>query len=145
MALDTALTRLDTVRNEARRVPVSNPAPTSAITSRFGNRVDPFLGRLALHAGIDFRAGIGQAVHVTAAGTVISAGKAGGYGNMVEVDHGNGVTTRYAHLSSISVVPGDKLRLGQTVGRTAIPDAPPDRTCIMKCASMARRSTPWAS
>lgn len=117
VALDTALTRLDTVRNEARRVPVSNPAPTSPITSRFGNRVDPFFGRLALHAGIDFRATVGQSVRVTAAGTVVSAGKAGSYGNMVEVDHGNGVTTRYAHLSAITVVAGDKVRLGQTIGR----------------------------
>ena len=59
VALDTALARLEHVRSQARMLPVNNPSPASDITSRFGNRVDPFLGRLALHAGTDFRASTG--------------------------------------------------------------------------------------
>jgi murein DD-endopeptidase MepM/ murein hydrolase activator NlpD len=80
-------------------------------------RIDPFLGRPAMHTGIDFRGDIGEAIRVTAAGTVVSAGWSGGYGRMVEVDHGNGLSTRYGHLSEIDVKVGDRLKPGQSVGR----------------------------
>jgi len=114
--LDTALDRLDAARRTAKKLPFGNPAPGSTVTSRFGNRTDPFLGRLALHAGIDFRAHTGTEVHVTGAGKVTLAGSNGGYGNMVEVDHGNGLTTRYAHLSRVLVKVGDRLKAGDAVG-----------------------------
>lgn len=118
VTLDNALARLESVRSQARKLPLSNPSPASDITSRFGNRLDPFLGRLALHSGIDFRVGIGTRIAATAPGTVIAAGKNGGYGNMVEIDHGNGVTTRYAHLSTILVNVGDKVTAGEAVARS---------------------------
>ncbi len=114
--LDEALSRLDAARRTARKLPFGNPAPGSDITSRFGNRTDPFLGRLALHAGIDFRVGQGTEVHATGSGTVVLAGRNGGYGNMVEIDHGNGLTTRYAHLSKVLVKPGDQVENGSPVG-----------------------------
>ncbi len=114
--LDAALQRLEKVRSEARNLPFGNPAPGSQVTSRFGNRVDPFLGRAAFHAGIDFRGKTGTPVHVTGAGTVVRAGRAGGYGNMVEVRHKNGVSTRYGHLSRILVKTGDHVELGDRVG-----------------------------
>lgn len=116
--LDQALERLEKVRTTARKLPFGNPSPGSDITSRFGNRNDPFLGRLALHAGVDFRASIGTDIRTTGMGTVITAGRNGGYGNMVEVDHGNGLTTRYAHLSEILVNVGDKVAAGAVVGRS---------------------------
>ena len=116
VALDDALSRLESVRVQARRLPVSNPAPGSDITSPFGNRPDPFLGRLALHSGIDFRVGVGTAVNVTAPGTVVTAGFNGSYGYLVEVDHGNGVSTRYAHMSEIAVHPGQTVKAGTTLG-----------------------------
>ncbi len=118
VALDSALARLEQVRSQAKKLPFNNPSPQSDITSRFGNRLDPFLGRLALHAGIDFRASVGTRVVATAPGTVIAAGKNGGYGNMVEIDHGNGITTRYAHLSTILVNVGDKISSGEAIGRS---------------------------
>jgi murein DD-endopeptidase MepM/ murein hydrolase activator NlpD len=114
--LDIALERLDTVRRTARKLPFGNHSPGSNITSRFGNRTDPFLGRLALHAGIDFRASTGTEIHSTGAGTVITAGRNGGYGNMVEIDHGNGLTTRYAHLSRVLVKVGDHVAASDPVG-----------------------------
>ncbi|HXV29360.1 MAG TPA: M23 family metallopeptidase, partial [Sinorhizobium sp.] len=86
--------------------------------SNFGNRLDPFFGRLALHAGIDFRAEAGTRVRSTAAGTVTSAGPAGGYGNMIEVDHGNGVSTRYAHLAVVLVGAGDHVKADQVIGKS---------------------------
>nr|WP_223217224.1 M23 family metallopeptidase [Rhizobium cauense] len=114
--LDDALTRLETVRNTAESLPFQNPAVGKEITSSFGNRRDPFLGRLALHSGIDFRFAPGEKVRPTAPGKVIAAGWTGGYGNMVEVDHGNGISTRYGHMSEILVRVGDKVDRGEVIG-----------------------------
>lgn len=114
--LDTALNRLDEMRDTARRLPFANPSPGSQITSRFGNRTDPFVGRLALHAGIDFRLPTGSQVHATGAGTVLTAGRSGGYGILVEIDHGNGIVTRYAHLSRSLVKAGDTVDTGDAIG-----------------------------
>jgi murein DD-endopeptidase MepM/ murein hydrolase activator NlpD len=115
--LDAALTRLESVRETARDLPFSNPAPGQPVTSRFGNRVDPFLGRLALHAGIDFSAQTGDEVKSTGAGKVVAAGVVGGYGNMVEIDHGYGISTRFGHLSKILVSVGDEVKTGDLIGR----------------------------
>ena len=115
--LDSQLSRLEKVRETARELPFGNPAPGHEITSRYGNRIDPFLGRLALHAGIDFQAETGQDVKATGAGKVIAAGAAAGYGNMVEIDHGQGITTRYGHMSKILVKEGDAIEAGDIIGR----------------------------
>jgi murein DD-endopeptidase MepM/ murein hydrolase activator NlpD len=85
-------------------------------TSGFGIRSDPLLGRPAMHTGLDFRAGTGDPVRATANGKVASSGWAGGYGRMVEIDHGNGLSTRYGHLSEINVKVGDQIRIGQVIG-----------------------------
>ena len=85
-------------------------------TSGFGVRTDPFLGRPAMHTGLDFRASTGDPVRATANGNVVSSGWAGGYGRMVEIDHGNGLSTRYGHLSEIHVKIGDQIRIGQVIG-----------------------------
>ncbi|MVA35979.1 M23 family metallopeptidase [Agrobacterium vitis] len=114
--LDSALNRLDSARETAKDMPFSNPAATHEITSPFGNRPDPLLGRLAMHTGIDFRATNGSPVKSAGAGTVITAGPTGGYGNMVEIDHGQGLSTRYGHMSKILVRPGEKIEVGQLIG-----------------------------
>jgi murein DD-endopeptidase MepM/ murein hydrolase activator NlpD len=111
------LERLAEVRNLASQLPLAKPVPNAAITSRFGTRLDPFLRRPALHTGVDFRAPKGYPVRSTAAGTVATAEYNGGYGKMVEIDHGNGVTTRFGHLSRISVKAGDRVAKGAIVGR----------------------------
>lgn len=115
-ALDAALNRLETVRGTAKRLPFANPAPGQEITSRFGNRPDPFFGGLAMHAGIDFRAPTGTEIRSTGGGKVVTAGFSGGYGNMVEVDHGLGLSTRYGHMSRILVSEGDTVEPGQLIG-----------------------------
>ncbi|WP_028744575.1 peptidoglycan DD-metalloendopeptidase family protein [Rhizobium mesoamericanum] len=114
--LDDALTRLEMVRVTADSLPFQNPGVGKEITSSFGNRRDPFLGRLALHSGIDFRFTPGEKVRPTAPGKVIAAGWTGGYGNMVEVDHGNGISTRYGHMSEILVKVGDKVDRNDVIG-----------------------------
>jgi murein DD-endopeptidase MepM/ murein hydrolase activator NlpD len=85
-------------------------------TSGFGVRSDPFLGRPAMHTGLDFRASTGDPVRATANGKVVSSGWTGGYGRMVEIDHGNGLATRYGHMSEINVRVGDQIRIGQVIG-----------------------------
>jgi murein DD-endopeptidase MepM/ murein hydrolase activator NlpD len=87
------------------------------VTSPFGNRIDPFFGRLALHSGVDLRDEYGAPVRATAAGKVVTAGWSGGYGNLVEIDHGNGLSTRYGHLASISVSEGQSVDAGAVVGK----------------------------
>ncbi|HEY2135340.1 MAG TPA: M23 family metallopeptidase, partial [Xanthobacteraceae bacterium] len=86
-------------------------------TSSFGVRIDPFVGRPAMHTGLDFRGNTGDPIHATASGTVTIAGWSGGYGRMVEVDHGNGLATRYGHMSEIDVKVGQPIKIGQVVGR----------------------------
>jgi murein DD-endopeptidase MepM/ murein hydrolase activator NlpD len=113
--LDLALDQFEKVKSFALKMPFANPAPGKQITSLFGNRVDPFFGKLALHAGVDFRQKTGTAVRATGDGIVINAGPVGGYGNMVEIDHGNGITTRYGHLSKILVKKGEKIGEGDTI------------------------------
>ncbi|MDW6023886.1 M23 family metallopeptidase [Mesorhizobium sp. BAC0120] len=116
--LDEALDQLDALKKEARAYPIANPAPGEPITSGFGVRKDPLLGTLALHSGIDFRSAIGSPARATAPGIVSSAGWNGGYGRMVEVDHGNGFSTRYGHLSRIEVKVGDRVARGSVLGET---------------------------
>jgi murein DD-endopeptidase MepM/ murein hydrolase activator NlpD len=85
-------------------------------SSGFGVRSDPFLGRPAMHTGLDFRASTGDPVRATANGKVVNAGWSGGYGRMVEIDHGNGLSTRYGHLSEIGVKVGEQIKIGQVIG-----------------------------
>ena len=107
--------RLDAI---VARVPLRLPLNGSLeVTSTFGPRLDPFLGRPAMHTGIDLHEETGDAVTATADGTVTLAGPDGGYGNMVEIDHGGGLATRYAHLSAVEVSVGQRVDAGAMVGR----------------------------
>ena len=119
VALVTAeVERFETLQDTVSGLPLMTPMSGATITSRFGVRTDPFRRRPAMHTGIDFRAPSGQPARATAAGTVISAGYNRGYGNMVEIDHGGGLTTRFAHLSKILAKKGQKVERGDTVGQT---------------------------
>ncbi len=114
--LDQALTLLDHMKSEARHYPIGNPVPGSDTTSRFGYRKDPLLGTQAFHSGIDFRAETGHRIKAPAAGVVVTAGRSGGYGNMVEVRHKGGMITRYGHLNSIYVREGETVDEGAVLG-----------------------------
>jgi len=123
-AFDRQLFRINVARAQIERlnrtlslVPYRKPVIGEIeLSSGFGVRSDPFLGRPAMHTGLDFRASMGDPVRVTANGTVSSAGWAGGYGRMIEVDHGNGLATRYGHLSQINVKVGEAVKIGQVIG-----------------------------
>ncbi len=113
------MAELDTLSAEIGHIPLVMPVAGAAFdrSSGFGARVDPFTGRYAFHPGVDFAGPWGAAVNATAPGVVVFAGNRGGYGNMVEIDHGFGLHTRYGHLSRINVVKGSKIGKGFMVGR----------------------------
>jgi len=115
--LDGALGRLDTLKKQVRLWPVANPARNWSVSSTFGVRKDPLLGTPALHSGMDFRAPMGAPIKATANGVVTKSGWNGGYGRMVEIDHGNGFATRFAHMSKILVKEGDRIKIGDVVGQ----------------------------
>jgi murein DD-endopeptidase MepM/ murein hydrolase activator NlpD len=98
-------------------VPLASPVVDGhRVTSGFGRRRDPFRGRAAFHRGIDLAAARGTPIRAPAAGEVVAVGRRGGYGNIVELDHGNGVVTRYAHLHAYLVERGDTVAPGERIG-----------------------------
>lgn len=108
-------------------VPTTGPLRTARLSSKFGRRRDPFTGRLAWHRGLDLAAPIGTPVLASAEGRVIRAGRYGSYGNLVEIDHGNGIRTRYGHNSRLAVHVGQWVKRGQVisyVGQTGRASAP---------------------
>ena len=113
------LNELNSLSSEMGHIPLTTPVAGVAFdrSSGFGARLDPFTGRYAFHPGVDFAGPWGAAVTATAPGVVIFAGDRGGYGNMVEIDHGFGIHTRYGHLSRITVAVGTKVGMGAVVGR----------------------------
>ncbi len=116
--LADALARRRQLEAVTDRLPLRQPVEGQLdVTSGFGARRDPFYGRLALHTGIDLRESYGSAVRAVAAGTVTIAGPESGYGTLVEIDHGNGYTTRYAHLSTVAVTVGQKVGAGVVIGQ----------------------------
>jgi murein DD-endopeptidase MepM/ murein hydrolase activator NlpD len=109
--------QIDKLNRTLTLVPYRKPVLGEVeFSSGFGVRTDPFIGRPAMHTGLDFRASMGDPVRATAGGKVESAGWSGGYGRMVEIDHGNGLSTRYGHLSEIDVKVGDVIKIGQVIG-----------------------------
>jgi murein DD-endopeptidase MepM/ murein hydrolase activator NlpD len=96
-------------------IPSVHPVDKLDFTSNFGIRSDPFNHTARMHAGVDIPGPVGTPVYATADGTVDRAERAGGYGNLVELDHGKGIQTRYGHLSSILVHDGEHVHRGQMI------------------------------
>jgi murein DD-endopeptidase MepM/ murein hydrolase activator NlpD len=113
-----ALQRFAAAKSAAALAPVHRPvASMTRISSTFGNRKDPFTGRLAFHSGNDFAAPQGTTVLSAGAGTVSFVGQISGYGNVVEVTHAGGLITRYGHLSAFLVKEGDVVSTGTPIAR----------------------------
>jgi len=116
-ALGLGLTREATLSEWARAASTPSLWPvTGPITSFFGQRVDPFNGEGAFHSGVDISCPYGQPVMAPADGTVTYADMHPGYGRMIEIDHGNGIVTRYGHLSGFAVAEGQSVKRGQVIG-----------------------------
>ena len=115
---------------------------TGPITGPFGERSDPFNGEGAFHAGIDISSTFGQPVLAPADGDVTFADFYNGYGRMISVDHGHGVTTRYGHLSGFTVIEGQHVQRGQVIGYVGMSGRSTGLTSTTKCASMTRPLNP---
>ncbi len=116
-ALGLGLTHEATLSQWARAAAAPSLWPvTGPITSSFGERIDPFNGEGAFHSGVDISCAYGQPVVAPADGTVTYADMHPGYGRMIEIDHGNGVVTRYGHLSGFAVADGQAVQRGQVIG-----------------------------
>ena len=116
--LFTSWKKLDSISQGAIAVPSEKPVKTAAFTSGYGVRSDPFRHSAAMHAGIDLAGPVGTAIYATADGVVADAGyNKGGYGNLIKIDHGRGIETRYGHLSAILVSPGQRVVRGQQIAR----------------------------
>jgi len=116
-ALFQSWKRLDQLQQGVIAIPSQRPVDAMVLTSGFGVRSDPFRGGAAMHAGVDIPGAIGSAIYATADGIVMRSEWAGGYGNLVELDHGRGIQTRYGHLSASLVAPGQRVKRGQLIAR----------------------------
>jgi murein DD-endopeptidase MepM/ murein hydrolase activator NlpD len=113
--LGLSLARMAVLERALDGIPQVVPASVESITSGFGYRRDPFNGSAAMHAGIDFKGPMGSPVFAAADGRVTFVGQKSGYGNVVEITHGNGMLTRYAHLSRFDVKVGQQVAAGTTI------------------------------
>jgi murein DD-endopeptidase MepM/ murein hydrolase activator NlpD len=115
-ALFMSWAKLDQLEQGTVAIPSAEPVRGTNFTSGFGVRSDPFRGRAAMHAGIDLAGPIGTPIYATADGTVDrSEWNSGGYGNLVEIDHGHGIQTRYGHLAKSLVAAGQHVKRGQQI------------------------------
>lgn len=114
--LGLSLARMEALERGLAGIPQVMPASLEFISSGFGYRADPFDGSAAMHAGLDFRGPIGASIYAAAAGRVSFVGVRQGYGNCVEIDHGNGLMTRYAHMSGFRSRVGQQVGAGQVIG-----------------------------
>ena len=110
--------QLDRTVHQLRTIPLRKPIEGDIdMSSPFGMRMDPFLRGPAIHSGLDLRGDTGDPVRATANGTVVTASWQGGYGNMIEIDHNNGLSTRFGHLSKMEVKVGQNVKMGEVIGR----------------------------
>lgn len=117
-AIFQAWKRLDTglTASIGIAVPSRRPIEQMSLSSSYGMRVHPITGKVARHNGIDIPAPQGTPIYATADGIVGRAQRLGGYGNYVEIEHGNAIQTRYGHMSAFVVVPGQQVKKGEIVG-----------------------------
>ena len=114
--LGLSLARMDALERSVAALPQVLPASLEYISSGFGYRADPFTGAGAFHPGLDFRGPIGAPIYAAAPGRVSFVGQRSGYGNCVEIDHGNGLQTRYAHMSGFRTQVGRQVSPGEVIG-----------------------------
>jgi murein DD-endopeptidase MepM/ murein hydrolase activator NlpD len=116
-ALEGALFRMEVLERTLVAIPSGQPAHVLMLSSSYGYRHDPFTGASAMHAGLDFPGPLGTPILAAAPGKVVFVGRRSGYGNVVEVDHGQGILTRYAHLSGFTTRVGTQVAAGQQIAK----------------------------
>lgn len=114
--MGASLARMDALENGLASIPQVSPAHVAYVSSSYGYRADPFTGGAAFHAGLDFPGPMGSPIYAAAKGTISFVGQRQGYGNCIEIDHGNGLMTRYGHLSGFRTRVGEKVAPGTVIG-----------------------------
>ena len=114
--LGASLAQMNALEQGLAGIPQVSPANGDFISSSFGYRSDPFTGEGAFHAGLDFPGTVGAPIYAAANGKVVFAGVRQGYGRCIEIDHGNGLVTRYAHMSRLGAQVGQKVDAGRVIG-----------------------------
>ncbi|HEY9580261.1 MAG TPA: M23 family metallopeptidase [Rhizorhapis sp.] len=115
-AIFTSWKKMDNVAHATVSIPSRKPVDHISLTSNYGVRSDPFNGHRRAHKGIDIPGPVGTPIYATADGIVSRSGRAGGYGNLIEINHGDGISTRYGHMSKLIVEPNQRVRRGQVIG-----------------------------
>lgn len=134
VALDDRWSDMQKARDAIYSIPVTTPADKYYISSRYGRRLDPFKKARAMHSGLDLAGWPGNTILSAADGVVTKAGTWGAYGNMIEIDHGNGFKTRYGHLGRIRIKRGETLEAGQRIA---------DMGCSGRCTSTHLHFEVW--
>lgn len=132
---------LEYYKEVVQYIPIGKPVWSYWVTSQYGSRSDPFNGKRARHKGMDLASRTGNKIKVKAKGKVTRAEYAGGYGNLVVVDHGNGFQTKYAHMNKIYVKKDNMWSMMKHWERLAQPDVLPARIFIMKFCIWEKTST----
>lgn len=114
--LGLSMARMEALELGLSSVPQVLPARAEMVSSSYGYRRDPFTGVAAMHSGLDFRGASGTPIYAAAKGRVSFVGRKSGYGNVVEITHGNGLMTRYAHMSKFNARVGQQVAAGATIG-----------------------------
>jgi murein DD-endopeptidase MepM/ murein hydrolase activator NlpD len=113
--LTVAESRLFDLKIKKSMIPTQHPVAAGNLGSLFGNRIDPINGGAAMHTGLDFQANSGTPIVAAAGGVVVTQEYHAAYGNMIEIDHGNDLITRYAHASQVFVKKGDLIKRGKKI------------------------------
>jgi murein DD-endopeptidase MepM/ murein hydrolase activator NlpD len=137
------VTVLQESKEAMKHRPSISPVRRGWISSRYGMRKDPFTGRQMMHRGVDFSAWTGTPVYATANGTVRKAGRNGTLGLMVEIDHGNGIYTRYGHNSRIVVKVGHKVKRGDKIAEVGSTGRSTSPHCHYEVRVDRQHVNPW--
>jgi murein DD-endopeptidase MepM/ murein hydrolase activator NlpD len=137
------VTSLQEARDQLDHIPSTSPVRHGWISSRYGTRMDPFTGRPSMHRGVDFSAWTGTPVLATANGKVRHAGRNGELGLLVEIDHGNGILTRYGHNSKILVKVGQQVNRGDVIAEVGNTGRSTSPHCHYEIHTYGRDENPW--
>jgi murein DD-endopeptidase MepM/ murein hydrolase activator NlpD len=141
--LREVVAKLEKSQDELARVPSISPIRRGWFSSRYGTRLDPFTKRKTFHRGVDFSAWTGTPVYATADGRIRKAGKHGVLGKLVEIDHGNGLVTRYGHNSKILVKVGQRVRRGDKIAEVGSTGRSTSPHCHYEVHVDGRHVNPW--
>lgn len=141
--LEQMVSELSESQEELDHIPSISPLRRGWFSSGYGTRTDPFTGKATLHPGVDFASWTGTPVYATAAGRVVKAGRHGTLGNLVEIDHGNGILTRYGHNSKLLVKVGQRVERGDKIAEVGSTGRSTSPHCHYEIHVKGRHANPW--